>query len=257
MKHNISLVFLALAILVILAICFMAIAPVLNSVAQEEYFTYLPLVSKPVDPLATPTATPTPTNTPRPTALPINTPTNTPTVTPTPTITSTPTITPTPTNTLTPTSTPTVTPTPTFTPTPQWLLFLTGFDDRKMTGLPTGSVRRSSLTDYWGNVVFPKGVFIVLFMDVVNCELTSGYVLGFDTFWMRDGSGPFYDMADLDAHFAAEHEYNRMGPYEDLQPQFVYEMVFVFDVPPQPLYSLWYRGWGSANAQRYDEGGEQ
>jgi len=109
------------------------------------------------------------------------------------------------------------------------------------------------MTDYWGNVVYPKGVFIVLFMNVVNHELTSGYVSGIGTFWMRDGGGPFFDMADLEMQWAAEDEYGRMGVYEDLQPQFVYEMVFAFDVPPQGTYNLWYRPWGSSGAVHIEE----
>jgi len=79
MKYELGLLFLSLVILIILAICFMTIAPVLDSSAQDdvtpEYFIYLPLVSKPVDPLATPTNSPTPTNTPRPTMVPTSTPT--------------------------------------------------------------------------------------------------------------------------------------------------------------------------------------
>jgi len=156
--------------------------------------------------------------------------------------------TPTPTVTSTPTKMPTKTPMVTSTPVSyQWFSFMTGYDDRKMKGLPTGRIRRSSLTNHWGDVIYPQGVFIVLFMDVVNYELTSGYVSRIDTFWMRDGYGPFFDMADLDVQLAAEDEYNRIGVYVDLQPQLVYEMVFVFDVSPQGSYSLWCRLWESVS----------
>lgn len=139
---------------------------------------------------------------------------------------------------------PTATPVPSPTPTPDpWISFLTGYDDNRMKGLVTGSARRTSLTDYRGDIVYPMGVYIVLFMDVVNWEMESAYVTRINTFWMRDGTGPFYDMAPLDAQWAAEYEYDRVGVYEDLQPSFTYQMVFVFDVPIGGSYTLWYRSW--------------
>lgn len=143
--------------------------------------------------------------------------------------------------------TPTPTPLPTATPDP-WTYFLTGYQDTKMKGIVTGSVRRTSMTDYWGTVVYPRGVFIVLFMDVINCDMESAYVSGINTFWMRDGLGPFFDMAGLSVQWAAEDEYDRIGVYEDLQPQFTYEMVFAFDVPPEGSYVFWYIPWGSEQA---------
>lgn len=150
--------------------------------------------------------------------------------------------------TTTPVPSPTSTPTPTPTPDP-WMSFLTGYEDNRMKGLVTGNVRRTSLTNYWGDTLYPMGIYIVLFMDVVNWEMESAYVSGISTFWMRDGTGPFYDMAPLDAQFAAEHEYDRVGVYEDLQPRFTYQMVFVFDVPIEGLYGIWYRPWGMDEAQ--------
>jgi len=154
--------------------------------------------------------------------------------------------------TATATATSTSTPTPTATRQPQWLFFLTGFDDIRMKGLPTGSTRRTSMTDYWDDTVYPNGVFIVLFMDVVNCDMQSAHVSRIDTFWMRDGNGPSFDMAPLEAQWAAEYEYSRIGVYETLQPQFTYKMVFVFDVPPAGSYDLWYIPWGSSASERLE-----
>ncbi len=153
--------------------------------------------------------------------------------------------------TLVPPPTP-IPPTPTWVPTVDpwagWIEFLTGYQETRMKGRGTGSVRRTSLTDYWGDTHYPLGVYIVFFMDVVNFDVGSAYVSGYGTFWMRDGTGPHYDMADLDPQMAAEYEYDRMGTYEDLQPRFLYNMVFVFDVPASGSYSLWYVPWGSGSA---------
>jgi len=82
-------------LLVIAAVIMTGCVP--SSLAQEpmpEYFVYLPIISKPVDPLATPTPTNTPTVTPTFTPTETSTPTSTPTDTPTPT--NTPTLTPQP-----------------------------------------------------------------------------------------------------------------------------------------------------------------
>lgn len=156
------------------------------------------------------------------------------------------------------TPTPTVvspTPTPTATPESQWFLFLTGWDDVRMKGLPTDWIRRTSMADLWGDVVYPEGVFIVLLMDVQNCGIKSAFVSRYDTFWMRSGDGPFFDMAPLETQWAAEYEYGRIGVYETLQPQFIYQMVFVFDVPPENVYDLWYRPWTGPHAKQV-HGGE-
>ena len=180
-----------------------------------EYLVYFPLVAKPKS-----TATPTPTWAP-------------PTSTPTATATS--------------------TPTPTATPAPQWMYFLTGYDDRKMRARDVGGgERRGSLIDYWGEIHYPKGVFVIVLLDVVNCEPMSGYVSGVGTLWLSHDGNTFFDMAELEVQWAAQDEYNRIGVYDTLQPQFIYKMVFAFDVPPEVLYGLWYRGWGSSTSGRVE-----
>lgn len=160
-----------------------------------------------------------------------------------------PTLTPTPTPTLTLTPTPTSTPIPTSTPTPtpDWFYFLNYPYDIKMKGVWTEAARRSSLVDSWGDIYYPQGEFYIVLMTVINCDLESAYVSRY-TFQVGEGENhPRFDMASLDAQWAAQYEYDRLGVYDDLQPIFAYDLVFVFDVPVGGDYGLWYQPWSSTS----------
>jgi hypothetical protein len=146
--------------------------------------------------------------------------------------------TPTPTPTTTPPvviATPTVTPTVDGMPVPASdnVKFRDWLDDEiLLEGVVTFSEYQTVLTPDYGDPVTPQGIFVVILMDVTNHGLESGSVGMFSSFRLQDSQNRKFDMADLEAQWAAQDMYDRDGVYEDIQPGFTVPRVFVFDVLP-------------------------
>ena len=112
------------------------------------------------------------------------------------------------------------------------LRFLEFWHDVPMEGVVTHFERRESLyCTRWDRTVYPQGVWFVVLMDVTNHGQVSGCV-GNQSLKVKDSDGREFDMAELDAMWAAETEYGRGNALEDIQPGFTAELSFVFDVLP-------------------------
>jgi len=159
--------------------------------APSHYSIYLPIVIK---------QEPT---------LPILTPTKTPTNTPN----------------FTPTNSPSATPTATLIPI---LPIGSTVDFDIFRGTITGADRVDHLDGDSGEI-YPVQVFVVAIVDVKNLGFASDYVSAYDL-KIRDSIGRLFDMAELEEQFAAEHQYNRTGVYTDIQPDFIENQVYAFDV---------------------------
>jgi len=123
-----------------------------------------------------------------------------------------------------------VTPTPNPTPSPTVGLGTPGrFDDWQYT--ITDVTITHTLNGDYGDVT-SKGVFLVVFATVQNLGLESDYISRYD-FVTQDSSTRQFDMADLNAQWAAEDQFGRTGVYHDIQPSFIEDQVYVFDVLPE------------------------
>ena len=156
---------------------------------------------------------------------------------------------PTPTCTPVPTSTPIPSPTPQ-PPPPVYLPVVTRFSGPPpiavgeklrflswLKSVPLEAVVRDSdcrsrLVPDGGDPVYPDGVFVVAVLDVTNEGLESGEV-GRSSLMVRDSVGRKFDMASLEALWAAEDEYDLDSVYTAIQPGFTDQLVFVFDVLPE------------------------
>jgi hypothetical protein len=87
-----------------------------------------------------------------------------------------------------------------------------------------------TLTGDYGSVS-AKGKFLVVFATIKNLGLESNYVSRYD-FVIQDSTTRQFDMAELDVQWAAEDQYDLMGVYEDIQPGFSIQQVYVFDISP-------------------------
>lgn len=113
------------------------------------------------------------------------------------------------------------------------------FDKGKMRGTVTDvkEVQTIPGDDFYKGVT-AKGKFVVVFMTVTNIGTDSTQVSKY-SFRLRDIKGRKFDMADLDAEWAAKATYKRSMYYEDIQPGLSEQSVFVFDVAPDATgYSL-------------------
>jgi len=127
----------------------------------------------------------------------------------------------------TPSPTPTLTPTPTATPIPILPIgAMVDFDIFR--GTITGADRVDHLEGDSGSI-YPIQVFVVAIVDVENMGFASDYVSRYDL-KLRDSIGRLFDLAELEGQFAAEHQYNRTGVYTDIQPGFIENQVYAFDV---------------------------
>lgn len=79
------------------------------------------------------------------------------------------------------------------------------------------------------SVVSAKGEFLVVFATVRNLGLESAYISRYD-FVIQDSITRQFDMAELEVQWAAEDQYGLSGVYEDIQPGFTEQQVFVFDI---------------------------
>jgi hypothetical protein len=94
----------------------------------------------------------------------------------------------------------------------------------------TDVVKTSTLSGDYGTYS-AKGIFLVTLVTVKNMGLESGYVSRFD-FFIQDDLTRQFDMASLEVQWAAEDQYGRTGVYEDIQPSFTEDQVYVFDIYP-------------------------
>ena len=109
---------------------------------------------------------------------------------------------------------PPVTPIPNPTPSPVVGLGTPGrFDDWQYT--VTGITTTSTLNGNYSTAT-ARGVFLVVLATVQNLGLESDYISGFD-FVAQDSSTRQYDMAGLNAQWAAEDQFGRTGVYHDIQ----------------------------------------
>jgi hypothetical protein len=128
---------------------------------------------------------------------------------------------------LPPTPTPTLTPTPTVTPIPILPIGTTvDFDNFR------GTITEAYRVDHFegdSGPIYPIQVFVVAIVDVENLSFASDSVSRYDL-RVRDSIGRLFDMAELEAQWAAEDQYGRTGVYEDIQPNFIENQVYAFDV---------------------------
>jgi hypothetical protein len=125
------------------------------------------------------------------------------------------------------TSPPTATPTPTITPNPILPIGAT-VDFDIFRGTITGADRVDHLEGDSGTI-YPIRVFVIAIVDVENLGFKSDSVSRYDL-KLRDSIGRLFDMASLDAQWAAEDQYNKTGVYTDIQPNFIENQVYAFDV---------------------------
>lgn len=125
---------------------------------------------------------------------------------------------------------PPVTPSPNPTPSPIVGIGTPGrFDNWQY--IVTGIMTTHTLNgDY--SIVTAKGVFLVVFATVQNLGLESDYISRYD-FVAQDSSTRQFDMADLNAQWAAEDQFGRTGVYHRIQPSFTEDQVYVFDILPE------------------------
>jgi hypothetical protein len=76
-----------------------------------------------------------------------------------------------------------------------------------------------------------KGKFVVVFMTVSNPGNAPSEV-GSSSFQLKDNRGRVFNMADLNAQFAARDHYQAEIIYKEIQPGLSEPSVFVFDVAP-------------------------
>jgi hypothetical protein len=93
----------------------------------------------------------------------------------------------------------------------------------------TASEYRRVLNGENNDPVYPAGIFVVVLVDVTNNGTRSDYVGG-RSLRVQDSAGRQFDMAELEAQWAAQDEFNREGVYDDIQPGFTRPLVFAFDV---------------------------
>jgi outer membrane protein assembly factor BamB len=131
----------------------------------------------------------------------------------------------------------TVTPTPSPTPRPPALvgqvLSGLGTSHRSLRGVVTGHQQTDALAGST-ETLRAHGVFLVVFMDVMNPGLRSDYVG--DSYssdlWVEDAARHRFDLAPLPYQIAAREAHGRLGVNDPVQPGFTVPMVFVFDVLP-------------------------
>jgi hypothetical protein len=92
----------------------------------------------------------------------------------------------------------------------------------------TNVINTNTLTGYYGTVV-AKGEFLVVFAEVTNLSLEADYVSHFD-FVIQDSNTRQFDFAELEVQWAAQDQYGLTGVYEDIQPSFTKQQVYVIDI---------------------------
>lgn len=108
--------------------------------------------------------------------------------------------------------------------------FTAAFDTGPFQGTVTDIQENVSLT-YNGQVLHASGKFVAVFITCANVGNVPGEV-GYYAFYLRDGKGRNFSLADLDRQFAAEDRFGRAIVYTTVQPSLSREHVFIFDVAP-------------------------
>jgi hypothetical protein len=114
----------------------------------------------------------------------------------------------------------------------QVIHFRGAFGNIPFEGRVTSIARVTSLTPAYGPSVYPQGVFVAVLMDVTNTGQESDEIGRYNSFKIADTENRKFDLASIDAHLAAEDQYERGSVYTTVQPGFTIPLVFVFDVLP-------------------------
>lgn len=103
------------------------------------------------------------------------------------------------------------------------------FDDWQYT---VTDVTTTNTLNGRSETVTARGVFLVILASVQNLGLESDSISRFD-FVIQDSATRQFDMADLRAQWAAQDQFDRTGIYDDIQPSFTEDQVYVFDILPE------------------------
>jgi hypothetical protein len=97
----------------------------------------------------------------------------------------------------------------------------------------TDVIKTSTLEGDYGTIN-AKGIFLVTLVTVKNTGTVSEYISRYD-FIIQDNLTRQFDMASLEAQWAAEDQYERTGVYKTIQPSFSETQVYVFDISPSSV----------------------